>query len=121
MDIAGQQWLALANATNLSSVNATGLNVSLPPPTIPGNVSVVANASNVTNCTDSDGGNMPLIAGSVALSPPPQTFYDVCLPASRLREYFCQVIAPRLFRVMQQEYTCRRGCSYVAGRGRCNP
>ena len=104
-DITGQ--VALSRASNTT-------------PPIPYGVPAM-NASNFTNCNDTDRGNFPLVAGTVRASPPTRIYTDICVTAYRLTEYYCAKMpgtSPPRLAVWNQQYTCTRGC--VGYPARCN-
>ena len=114
--ITGQAFAVPSNSTN--STNSTNTTLPYRAPRsriIPGPIGM--NATNQTNCTDTDGGNRPYTGGTVMSSPPPRSFIDVCLAPTTLREYFCASRPGGRFDVMYQRYTCN--CVTVAGRGLC--
>jgi len=65
--------------------------------------------SNLTSCTDSDGGKNYYLRGTV--SDRGKSYTDYCIDSSTLREYFCLPYTPGgLGGVAQEDYRCPSGC-----------
>jgi hypothetical protein len=65
--------------------------------------------SNLTSCTDSDGGKNYYMRGTV--SDGGKSYTDYCIDSSTLREYFCLPYTPGgLGGVAQEDYKCPNGC-----------